>query len=84
MPQSKDSKSINQTRGPTVGNAGSPDKRAAFRAQKESFAAAAEEITSAVARRADSPTTPTLAREARQRGISPVTNKGPGPRRGNK
>lgn len=82
MPQSKDN--INSGRGPTVGNKGNPSKREEFKSDKVSKESAAREILGALAARADSPTTPTTNHEAKQGQISPVTNKGRGPRKGNK
>lgn len=86
MPSSKngsmDSKNVG--RGPTVGNKGNPTKRGEFKADKVTKEGTAREILGALAARADSPTTPTTNHEARQGQISPVTNKGRGPRKGNK
>lgn len=77
-------KDINQKRGPTVGNAGSPSKRSAFTAMKESYAATARAITEAVGARATDPKSMPISKEKGQGSISPNTNKGRGPTKGNK
>jgi len=75
---------INQPQGPRVGNRGTPSKRSAFIAAKEAWAATAREIANAVGARATNPKSMTINRDKNQDQISPNTNKGRGPTRGNK
>ena len=75
---------INQSRGPRTGNQGRPSKRSAFIADKKSKEATAREITSRIGERASGVDVPKTNRQARQGSISPSTNKGRGPTRGNK
>lgn len=77
-------KKINQRRGPTVGNAGTPSKRSAFTAMKESYRATAEAITAAIGARASNPKNMPVNTDKNQDSISPNTNKGRGPTKGNK
>lgn len=77
-------KEINQKRGPTVGNAGTPSKRSSFAADKASKQSAATEIVNAIGARSMAPKVPTISKEKNQGQISPNTNKGRGPTRGNK
>lgn len=77
-------KNTNQKRGPTVGNAGTPTKRSAFTAMKESYRATAAAITQAIGARAGNPKSMPTVNDKNQDSISPNTNKGKGPRKGNK
>lgn len=77
-------KKINQKRGPTVGNAGTPAKRSAFTKAKEAWGATASMIANAIGERAGKPDVPKTNHQKNQGQISPNTNKGRGPTRGNK
>lgn len=77
-------KEINQKRGPTVGNAGTVSKRNSFIADKASKQSAATEITNAIGARSLAPNVPKTNHEKNQGQVSPNTNKGRGPTRGNK
>lgn len=77
-------KEINQKRGPTCGNAGTPSKREAFKSDKASKQGAASEITNAIGARSMAPKVPTISKEKNQGQVSPNTNKGRGPTKGNK
>lgn len=77
-------KDINQKRGPTVGNSGTPSKRTSFIADKASKQSAATEIVNAIGARATQPNVPKTNYEKNQGQVSPNTNKGRGPTKGNK
>lgn len=75
---------INQSRGPTIGNAGTPAKRSAFMSAKAAWAATATAIADAIGARAGKPDVPKTNHQKNQGQISPNTNKGRGPTKGNK
>jgi len=77
-------KTINQKRGPTTGNAGTASKRAAFIKAKEAWGATAREIANAIGERSQKPDVPKTNHQKNQGQISPNTNKGRGPTKGNK
>jgi hypothetical protein len=77
-------KKINQKRGPTVGNAGTPEKYSAFVAAKKAWGATATAIAAAIGARAGNPKSMPISHEKGQGSISPNTNKGRGPTKGNK
>lgn len=76
--------SINQKNGPRTGNTGSPAKRSAFIAAKESYAATARAITEAIGSRAGNPKSMPVSKEKNQGRVQGDVNKGRGPTRGNK
>ena len=67
-----------------VGNAGRPEKRSAFLADKAAKEGTAREIANAIGARAPDPKSMSISKEKNQGSISPSTNKGRGPTRGNK
>lgn len=71
-------------RGPTIGNAEAGPKRKDFISDKQSKVASAEEICNAIGARAGKPDVPPTNHQKNQGQISPNTNVGRGPRRGNK
>ena len=75
---------INVGRGPTVGSGKSGPKRKAFIADKASKAPAAQAICDAIGARAGEPNVPKTNHQKNQGGVSPNTNVGRGPRKGNK
>ena len=75
---------VNQKRGPTVGNSGTASKRSAFNAAKEAWGATATMIANAIGERSQKPDIPKTNHQKNQGQISPNTNKGRGPTRGNK
>lgn len=77
-------KDINQSRGPTTGNGGTPAKRAAFLADKKSKEATAREISDSIGGRASEPDYMTVAKNKNQGAAVGLINKGRGPTKGNK
>ena len=75
---------VNQSRGPVVGNSGTPAKRSAFNTAKAAWAATATMICEAVGARAGEPQVPKTNHQKNQGQVSPNTNKGRGPTKGNK
>jgi hypothetical protein len=79
-----DKTKINQSRGPTTGNAGNTAKRSAFTADKKAKAGVASEIARAVGALAGKPAVPKTSREKNQGAVMGDVNKGRGPTKGNK
>ena len=75
---------VNQKRGPTTGNAGTQSKLSAFNAAKAAWGATATMIANSIGARAGQPAVPKTNHEKNQGQISPNTNKGRGPTKGNK
>ena len=67
-----------------VGNSGNPSKRSAFLADKAAKEGTAREIANAIGARAFNPSTMPVNKDKNQDSVSPNTNKGRGPTRGNK
>ena len=67
-----------------VGNQGTPSKRAAFIADKASKEGTAREISNAIGARSMAPEVPAISKQKNQGQVSPNTNKGRGPTKGNK
>lgn len=67
-----------------IGNSGRPEKRQAFIADKAAKQATASEITAAIGARSQAPKVPSINNQPKQGQVSPDTNKGRGPRKGNK
>lgn len=74
---------VNAKQGPKSGNQGDVTKRSSFAAAKESFAYIGRQVESLIGLRAGGVDVPKTNRQPRQGGISPDTNKGRGPTRGN-
>ena len=73
----------NVGRGPTVGNAEAGPKRKGFLADKMAKAPAAQAICDAIGQRAGQPDVPKTNHQKNQGQVSPNTNVGRGPRKGN-